>query len=572
MFRHRNWVGGVAAAIFAASVFGVVRSALSQAQKDPNSPTSFEPPASFEKGPQLKAHVERLQRVPITQRQGNYYEQYVKTCDRILEGNPPDSLREFALINLLDGLQQWADVGKHAEADKRLQEEAEKYRGDANKKVAITANFYHLEHRVMNLGAISPDEVQKTLDEIKAALGGRSLNAKYVRIANGTNTLINYLDTDEAAEKRFKEFSRIFAASPDQTIGKLGNTMRTAKRDASQRKADASTASMTPTNEVTPTGEKAAPAEPADKWIARIEAQLPALMGSNKDADYEKEKTTFMAAYADNPLRYQWFLFDARRAMNNPTDRMIGISMARGALSNVLIATDAPANIRELASSMNARLEVAGPSSDQDLVRVVSEHIKAYPTSTVNPSLATGAAIAITKGKTEEDALAFLEQLKATGVPLLEAAAKARAEIVNRRIQLKTNPLELKFVALDGKEFDLSQHRGKVVLIDFWATWSAPCVVGLPEKNELYKKFHDQGLEIVGISFDQDKKALEDFVKAKEIPWAQYFDGKVWEGKFAPYGIQFVPAMWLIGRDGRVIDFNAQDGLAAKVEGQVQSQ
>jgi peroxiredoxin len=569
MFRHRNWAGGLVSAAVCLAI-GLPCSSLAQTPKDPNSPNSFEAPANFTTGSQLKAHVERLQRVPITQRQGNYFEQYVKTVDKILDGNPPDSLREFAIINLLDGLQQWADIGKNAEADKRLEETVEKYRSDANKKIATATNFYSLEHRVMNPGAISPEDVQKTLDEIKAALGGRSLNAKYVRMANGTNTLINYLDTDEAAEKRFKEFARIFAASSDQTIGKLGNTMRTAKRDTSLRKADASTAAATPTTETTPTGEPAKPAEPADKWIARIEAELPKLTGSDKDAAYEKEKSAFMVAYADNPLRYQWYIFDARRAFGAPFERAQQINMSRGALSGVLYASDAPANIRELASTMNARLEVTSPTSDVEVIRVVSEHIKAYPSSSQNASLAAGTAAIITRGRSEEESLVLLDLLKATGTPLLESAAAARAEIVNRLIQLKTTPLELKFTTLDGKDFDLAQLKGKVVLIDFWATRNAPSVAGLTEKLELYKKFHDQGFEIIGVSFDQDKKILEDFVKAKEIPWPQYFDGKVWEGKFATYGIQSVPGTWLIGRDGHLVDSNAQDNLAGKVEAQMQ--
>jgi hypothetical protein len=74
-------------------------------------------------------------------------------------------------------------------------------------------------------------------------------------------------------------------------------------------------------------------------------------------------------------------------------------------------------------------------------------------------------------------------------------------------------------------------------------------------------------LEIVGISFDQDKEALQKFVKDKEMPWPQYFDGKVWQNDYGQkYGIEAIPTMWLLDRDGKVIDLRARDGLANKIK------
>jgi thiol-disulfide isomerase/thioredoxin len=571
--RHWRGNGVVAVLSLGIATLVVIASAGAQNQRDPNAANSFEPPASYTKGVQLKSHLERLQRVPLTQRQGSYSEQYVKTADRILEDNPPESLREFAVVNLLDGLQHWADADKNADAEKRLAETAEKYKSDSNKRIATTASFYVLEQRVLNPDGISPEDVGKTLDEVKASLAGKSLNAKFVRIANGTNVLINYLGTDEEAEKRFKEFSRVFAASSDQNISKLGNSMKTAKRDPALRKSPA-TAAVATTNEAVPVagGEKPAPVEAADKWLARMEAKLPNLSGSENDAEYEREKSAFLNAYPNEPTRWQWYIMDARRAVNNP-DRAQGIGAAKGALAMPLASPDVPANVRELASMMLARLEVASPSSETEAIRVVSEHIKNYPKSALNASLATGLAQVVTRGRSEEDGLSVLELLKTSGVPLLESAATARAEILDRLIKLKTSPLDLKFKTVDGKDFDIAKYRGKVVVIDFWATWCGPCVAELPKVIELYKKLHDQGFEIVGISLDQDKQALEQFVKEKEMPWVQFFDGKAWENKYAQlYGIQSIPAMWLVGRDGNVVDFNAREGLETKIEAQMQQQ
>lgn len=107
---------------------------------------------------------------------------------------------------------------------------------------------------------------------------------------------------------------------------------------------------------------------------------------------------------------------------------------------------------------------------------------------------------------------------------------------------------------LEGKPLAISNYKGKVVLVDFWATWCPPCVLELPKIQEAYNKYHDQGFEVVGISLDEDKARLEQFVKEKKMPWPEFFDGKKWENRLAvKYGVEQTPTGYLLDREGRII-------------------
>ncbi len=144
---------------------------------------------------------------------------------------------------------------------------------------------------------------------------------------------------------------------------------------------------------------------------------------------------------------------------------------------------------------------------------------------------------------------------------------KDAAKGLLKKLDALGKPVALKYTALDGREVDLAKLNGKVVLVDFWATWCAPCVAEVPNVKAAYEKLHPMGFEIVGISFDQEKEALEKFVAQKGMPWPQYFDGKGWENKFGrEFGITGIPAMWLIDKKGVLRDMNGREELVEKVE------
>ena len=144
-----------------------------------------------------------------------------------------------------------------------------------------------------------------------------------------------------------------------------------------------------------------------------------------------------------------------------------------------------------------------------------------------------------------------------------EAAARppaAQAAASGERLRgLVGQPLDLPGTLLDGAAVDQAGLAGKVVLVDFWATWCGPCVAEIPRVRDLYDRYHDRGFQVVGVSLDDDHDALEAFVADHEIPWPIIVDARDEAGGLARrYGITAIPTMILVGRDGTVLSTEAR--------------
>lgn len=122
----------------------------------------------------------------------------------------------------------------------------------------------------------------------------------------------------------------------------------------------------------------------------------------------------------------------------------------------------------------------------------------------------------------------------------------------------------------EGKEVKLSDYtgKGKVVLVDFWASWCPPCRRDMPHLVEVYKAYKNKGFEVVGISFDRTEDAWIQGIKDLNITWPQMSDVKYWQSEGAVvYGVNSIPHTVLIDKDGTIIAKNLRgDSLDEKLK------
>jgi thiol-disulfide isomerase/thioredoxin len=135
--------------------------------------------------------------------------------------------------------------------------------------------------------------------------------------------------------------------------------------------------------------------------------------------------------------------------------------------------------------------------------------------------------------------------------PSSPEASQARAIVANTKmIDLRVAPA-FSVKSSTGEELALEKHRGKIVLLDFWASWCLPCRVDIPEVRKIWKKYGGDRFVIIGINLDSNRAQFEGYVKEEGLSWPQYYDGLGWNNKIARlYGVYSIPHTVLIDQDG----------------------
>lgn len=157
---------------------------------------------------------------------------------------------------------------------------------------------------------------------------------------------------------------------------------------------------------------------------------------------------------------------------------------------------------------------------------------------------------ALIKSGKEREGIAALKKFLELD-PGANEAAQARAVIVNTKmVDAKVAP-SFAVKSHTGEELSLEKLRGKVVLLDFWASWCGPCRVDMPEVRKIWKKYGGDQFVIIGINLDSNRAAFEAYAKEQGVTWPQYYDGLGWANKVSQlYRVYAIPHTILIDQDG----------------------
>jgi len=267
------------------------------------------------------------------------------------------------------------------------------------------------------------------------------------------------------------------------------------------------------------------------------------------------------------------------------TFAMRTFALAADAPATAAHVGDADKELTALQDSIIARIH-QGVSTEKDFApelqkfdQLVAEH-QGDKSDAVAKILLSKAALYMQIFKDYDNAVATLKQIvdQYPTTPSADAAAKALptlahlAEAAENQKNLVVGAQFPDFAVadLDGQPLSVASYKGKIVLIDFWATWCGPCMQEMPNVIAAYNKYHSQGFDIIGVSLDQENQhdTLVAFLKDKKMPWRQFYDGKYWENALAvKYGVMAIPQSYLLDGTGKIIAVEPRgEALAPAIE------
>lgn len=304
---------------------------------------------------------------------------------------------------------------------------------------------------------------------------------------------------------------------------------------------------------------KPAPAEEEDS-LAELEKMF-VLPESDKVDDYTKFLDRILKFRPNDAEEAQLLRRKAPLAIKKAADKIVKLekdtrSDAYRRANGILVVSEANELLQKLAQT-----EDGVPDEKlKGLIDKMSRHLSLGEPGPDEAQLAMqlgGALEQLGKGDLARQAYeAFAKPIAASKN---EEVAKAGARLAGmaHRMGLVGKQVDIQGKTVDGKDFDIASLKGKVVLVDFWATWCGPCVAEHPNIEKNYEAYKDKGFEVVGISLDDDKDALQNYLEKKHVTWVSLHDGA--EGDLAlKFGIQGIPTMFLLDKEGKLITMNAR--------------
>ena len=312
---------------------------------------------------------------------------------------------------------------------------------------------------------------------------------------------------------------------------------------------------------------------PADVILKQIDAVRVPVFEPNKENDkayteqYDKEESAAERRRApligelyridpDNP-RLVELLPERWRALcvvgGDPDDA----TDLTGELTAVLARARSD-ELRREAAFWKANSALCRAADDTLKIKAVDEFIALAPKDEPSAShlVSLWSYYVLSRDKENKDLLQRLVE----HYPSTHNGEKARG--VLRRLDAVGKPFALEFIdAISGVPVSTQRLKGKVVVVDFWATWCGSCVAEMPALKTLYAEYKDKGVAFIGVSLDMQEGGLDGlkaFVKKKGITWPQYYQGGTWDSKFSmSWGINSIPTAFLVDQEGKVYSVEA---------------
>jgi thiol-disulfide isomerase/thioredoxin len=205
-------------------------------------------------------------------------------------------------------------------------------------------------------------------------------------------------------------------------------------------------------------------------------------------------------------------------------------------------------------------------STPEAALPAIEEFMKLAPKDARGPNLLYN----MMRNSKDEDKKKAVEERILKDFPESGTATSIKGE--RKKLAAIGKPFELEFTeAIKGTTINMKDLKGKVVVIDFWATWCGPCIAEIPNMKKIYAEYKDKGVEFIGVSLDQPKEKggldkLKEYVAKNDVQWPQYYQGNYWQSEFsAGWGINSIPCVFMVDQEGNLYSIEARGKLETMI-------